>query len=603
MALGYATWKPDSSGAITTLTTTGGTTQATGSTFLVLVDIHTGTLEDAVVTDNKGNTYTLVNSITHSFGFCRQGMYLCINGAGGAGHTATATWVHTQTLNTIAFVEYTAVGAGTLDATPTGVDNTAGSPTVPPSITTSVANELVFNSFATFGAQNETVGNSGAPWTIATSNATSAGQNGAISYQLVSTPASVADSFTYSGFDYAAALAISIKPASGPAAAPFIPVDLDERLTLRTLPGDFSPPNLLTQKTLKLPPFIQAELPGWTLRARGVYTDFASPNLIFRLPIATTPLAPQDLSQQVKYRWVGSDFNPPNLLTPGTLKLPPFAQSEFPGWAIRAKGVYTDFSPPNLLTQGTLKLPPFTTLELGGALSVRGVFTDFTPPNLSLSLLVGKAPLLPVEGSPRATYRGLYTDFTPPNLLLSTFAPAPPTPLLPQDISGIRLDARGLRSDFLPPNLTLTLPVAPITVVVPAGRHGSAAEARRRRELEVLHAKLEAFKEQRIEAERALIGIEDREVKARTQVLKRVKVRGEAPGSGLRKPIEHYAPVAKVIAQRTVALERQRAILNSIREHQAQAQRIERENEVERVDIEAATHFMQFLMQEIGWDE
>lgn len=342
---------------------------------------------------------------------------------------------------------------------------------------------------------------------------------------------------------------------SAAATAPFKPVDTDERVFPRGPTTDFAPPNLLTQQTLKLPPFIQEEI--WP---------------------------------RTFYRGVHTDFHPPNLLTQGTLKLPPFIQSN-DGARTFWKGVYTDFSPPNLLASKFLPPPPVPAVDLSQQVKAKWASIDFSPPNLLVALLP-VPPTVPGDWNTGIRVKGVYTDFAAPNLILNTLAPPPPAPLLPQDISGIRLDAKGLRSDFLPPNLTLLLPVAPLPVSTGAGRHKSRQAAHQRHRLDILRAQIDAFKGQRADAELALIRTEDVEVRARTRVLKRVR---------LKKPVEQYAQVSRAITQRNVALERHRAILRQL--EQAQATHAQIEREIEAADEEAALYLMHFLMMETEWRE
>lgn len=219
---GYAAFASDLSGTITALTTAGGTTQATGSTFIAVVALRDNgsVLEDAIVTDFYSNTYIKASSATLLFGEQKLGIYYCINGSGGGGHTATATWLATHSSNSIAFAEFTSVGAGTVGSAPAAVDNTGGSPITAPSITTAIANELVVNAFVTFGQSATTIGDSGAPWSIVVKQELATGHNGAVSYQVVSgSGSSVADAFTFTAFDFSTATALSIKPAAAPASS------------------------------------------------------------------------------------------------------------------------------------------------------------------------------------------------------------------------------------------------------------------------------------------------------------------------------------------------------------------------------------------------
>lgn len=220
VALGYSVWTPQSALNSTSVTSVGGTTQSTGSTFIIVASSKpNGSVVTPTISDSNSNTYTLGKTLTHSFGQCQLSIYYCINGTGGASHTATANWGggNTQKLAGVAFLEFTGVGAGTFDSAPTGIDSTAGSPSVAPTIVTTVANELVFNVFQTFNTGPQTIGDSGGSWAIAANSAASNNSMaGATSYQVVTTSgSSVADSFTYSSFDFTGTLAVSIKPAAG----------------------------------------------------------------------------------------------------------------------------------------------------------------------------------------------------------------------------------------------------------------------------------------------------------------------------------------------------------------------------------------------------
>lgn len=77
-------------GSATSVTTTGVTTQATGSTFVACVGAFTNTIGASPVTDNKGNTYVAAigsQGSTEGWG----AIFYCENASGGAGHTFTFT--------------------------------------------------------------------------------------------------------------------------------------------------------------------------------------------------------------------------------------------------------------------------------------------------------------------------------------------------------------------------------------------------------------------------------------------------------------------------------------------------------------------------------
>lgn len=78
----------------TTCTTGSFTSQASGSTFSVSVGWY-GTAITPTISDNKGNTYSQVGSTVAFSGdaLAQQALFECVNGAGGSGHTVTATYL------------------------------------------------------------------------------------------------------------------------------------------------------------------------------------------------------------------------------------------------------------------------------------------------------------------------------------------------------------------------------------------------------------------------------------------------------------------------------------------------------------------------------
>ncbi len=211
--VGVSVWNP---GSGTSVTSTAVTTQSTGSTFLCIPVYRQGgggTLPTTVV-DNKSNTYVLANSVNYGFGFSEIGVYISINGAGGAGHTCTASgWTTSADLLSISFVELTGMGAATLDAAPAGTNDNA-SPSVPPSITTTVANEWVLNIYANYSNNDQTITDTGSGYAIIVKQEVGAnGITGAISYVVpASSGTATNDSFSFTTADFAGATAISIKP-------------------------------------------------------------------------------------------------------------------------------------------------------------------------------------------------------------------------------------------------------------------------------------------------------------------------------------------------------------------------------------------------------
>jgi hypothetical protein len=130
-------------GGITSVTTPGVATQTTGSGFVVDVGWYAA-VSTPTVTDNKGNTYSQVGTTTVDAGApdLHQARFECVNGAGGAGHTVTATWGGTVD-GTLFFMEIkTTNGAGLVrDQAPAG-NNPTASPYTTNSATTTTAVEV-----------------------------------------------------------------------------------------------------------------------------------------------------------------------------------------------------------------------------------------------------------------------------------------------------------------------------------------------------------------------------------------------------------------------------------------------------------------------------
>jgi hypothetical protein len=217
ITVGYTNWNGVATSTVSTVSTVSGTTQATGSTFIVLVSARQTTAPTSIagtiggVAD--GNTYTLAKGVT---GYSGVYLYYCINCNGGSAHIITATWAATSANATIGLVEFEGVGAGTFDTAPTGVYNTSGSTTeTSPSITTSVANELVVDVIMMYSAAfGETITDSGTGFSIAVQASTSGTvNNGAISWAVpASSSTATADTFNFADFDYTGNLALAIKP-------------------------------------------------------------------------------------------------------------------------------------------------------------------------------------------------------------------------------------------------------------------------------------------------------------------------------------------------------------------------------------------------------
>lgn len=117
----------------TTVTTAAMNTVASGRTFLI-ISSDTGLM--STPTDNKGNTYTACGSGNSNAGNLLRG-WICVNGTGGAGHTASAT-MSGNSYPVMVLMEIS--GALTTGAHDTGAYNQGPDDATPYALTTSGAN-------------------------------------------------------------------------------------------------------------------------------------------------------------------------------------------------------------------------------------------------------------------------------------------------------------------------------------------------------------------------------------------------------------------------------------------------------------------------------
>lgn len=207
---------------VTTLSTGGVTTAATGSTFVIFVAITGGATISATPTDSFGNTYTLTTSLTGFF-FASENIYAytCINGSGGAAHTATAV-PSASTAMAVGFVELT--GVGSIDVSNSLNNGNSASTSAPgASVTTTNANDLILSFIALSNGGGSTISDSAA-WNSLFNNSNPAGadatiQSCASSYQVETSTGTFSDSYTLSPSNNSGGLTIAFK-----AAAPIINV-------------------------------------------------------------------------------------------------------------------------------------------------------------------------------------------------------------------------------------------------------------------------------------------------------------------------------------------------------------------------------------------
>lgn len=108
------------------------------------------------------------------------------------------------------------------------------------------------------------------------------------------------------------------------AVSPLAPIDLSQQVRYRWSATEQIIPNLTLR--LPIPPIVPSE---WNVRlvARGIYTDFATPNLILSslAPPPAAPLVPQDHTLRLSAIPLASDFIAPNLtiILPQAPPIPP----------------------------------------------------------------------------------------------------------------------------------------------------------------------------------------------------------------------------------------------------------------------------------------
>ena len=141
IAVGQTAFASTGNGA--SVTTPARTTQTTGSAFVLAVD-YTAAGALTSVQDNFSNTYTEISTeIDSNGGSPRSRLFYKENGAGGAGHTATANFSPNQA-GTILFLEITG-GALTGILGANNRQSDAASPFTSPAVTNEQAAALMLS--------------------------------------------------------------------------------------------------------------------------------------------------------------------------------------------------------------------------------------------------------------------------------------------------------------------------------------------------------------------------------------------------------------------------------------------------------------------------
>jgi len=137
------------SGSNDTATTNAVTTQSSGSTFIIDV-CWDNSATITTISDSKSNTYTIQGTVQGNSGGQSKGVrYICVNGTGGASHTATVLCSNTGAFPSIFFTEIKGgLTSGIVDIHIQGQDDT--SPFGASTGTLAQANECVVSFFVSF---------------------------------------------------------------------------------------------------------------------------------------------------------------------------------------------------------------------------------------------------------------------------------------------------------------------------------------------------------------------------------------------------------------------------------------------------------------------
>lgn len=202
--------------ANTTFTTSSVTTAASGSRFLICVPVAP---TPSTISDSKGNTYALKTSLQFDQQAAGQFLrvYECVNGIGGAGHTATVTF-GTSGNRSVVFVEVLN-SAGT-DCI-VGVVDTS-SPYTNTSWGLASAAELAILIGAADGVANPATFTESTGFSIIQSQLDNANYNAffVAAKDLTGSTAAIVPSFTSTGSAAGASILMTFTPIVSPATTP-----------------------------------------------------------------------------------------------------------------------------------------------------------------------------------------------------------------------------------------------------------------------------------------------------------------------------------------------------------------------------------------------
>lgn len=186
-----------------TATTSGITTQASGSGFWLAVGWHSGATP-VTPTDNKGNTYVQCGS-TLNDGTYYWARYFCANGVGGSGHTFTFTTTGTASLIQILVQEVTTTNGKGVILGQSAQQELNAAPFVSPSVTTTIANEILIGGFLGHMASGTASFTANSGFTLgATILDGNTDNSSAVEYKVVSATGSYNSDFSISGVTWGA---------------------------------------------------------------------------------------------------------------------------------------------------------------------------------------------------------------------------------------------------------------------------------------------------------------------------------------------------------------------------------------------------------------
>lgn len=214
MAIAVGQTSKGRTGSGTSQATTGVTTAASGSTFVILAIWDTTSFTS--IADSKGNTYTLMNTeLAWGIGNAKSRMYYCANGTGGASHTATLTISGTGSL-LVCFLEITGAATASFDTSNRQTD--AASPFVAPSLSNAQAASMyVAGEVGDSGSNPATLAES-TGFTVQSAATETNGASfytGGLATLIVASIASRAASFTQTGSNNTAVWEAIFKESAG----------------------------------------------------------------------------------------------------------------------------------------------------------------------------------------------------------------------------------------------------------------------------------------------------------------------------------------------------------------------------------------------------